>query len=77
MGKSSSFPSREIVDRIHTTYPVGCRVELEAMNDPYGELKSGSRGTVSFIDSTGTIFVDWDCGSMLGVVYGVDRVRKL
>ena len=26
---------------------------------------------------TGTVFVDWDCGSGLGVVYGEDYIRKL
>jgi hypothetical protein len=52
-------------------------VELISMDDPYTKLRPGARGTVSFVDSTGTIFVDWDCGSSLGIVYGVDQVRKV
>lgn len=47
------------------------------MADPYSRLKPGDRGTVSHVDDTGTVFVDWDCGSGLGVVYGEDRIRIL
>ena len=47
------------------------------MNDPYTKLKPGDRGTVSMVDDTGTIFVNWDCGSSLGVVYGEDHIRKI
>ena len=47
------------------------------MNDPYTRLKSGDRGTVSFVDDIGTIFVNWDCGSGLGVAYGEDIIRRI
>jgi hypothetical protein len=47
------------------------------MDDPHSELRPGACGRVGFIDDTGTIFVDWDCGSGLGVVYGVDRIERL
>lgn len=47
------------------------------MEDPHTRLKPGDRGTVSFIDDTGTVFVDWDSGSRLGVVFGEDEIRKL
>jgi len=43
------------------------------MNDPYNlDLKAGATGTVMHVDDIGTIHVAWDCGSTLGVVYGVD-----
>lgn len=73
----NKFPSMEIVERLRKQYPSGTRVELVCMNDPYSKLKPGDRGTVDFIDDTGTIFFCWDCGSTLGVVYGGDAVRKL
>jgi len=47
------------------------------MNDPYSKLKPGDRGTVSFVDDTGTIFCSWDNGSRLGAVYGEDVLKKL
>lgn len=33
--------------------------------------------TVTGIDSTGSIMVDWDNSSGLNVLYGIDRVRKV
>ena len=72
-----AFPSRAVVERLREQYPRGTRVELISMNDPYTKLKSGDRGTVSFVDDFGTVFVNWDCGSGLGVVYGEDRIRKI
>ena len=73
----NNFPSHETVERIRKRYPVGCRVELVYMNDPYTKLKPGDRGTVTMVDSIGTIFVNWDCGSGLGIVYGEDSCRIL
>ena len=63
--------------RVRQMYPAGCRVELISMDDPYSRLKPGDQGTVEMVDDTGTVFVRWDNGSGLGVVYGVDRIRKL
>ena len=37
----------------------------------------GTYGTVTGIDDTGSILVDWDNGSGLNVLYGIDRVRKV
>ena len=58
-------------------YPIGTRVELVSMNDPFTKLMPGEQGTVQFIDDIGTVFVNWDCGSGLGVAYGEDVIRKI
>lgn len=71
------FPRREIVDRIKAEYPAGTRVELVSMNDPYTKILEGTKGTVRCVDDTGTIFVNWDTGSGLGIVYGEDSCRKV
>jgi hypothetical protein len=51
----------------------GDRIRLEYTSDEYTSLKPGDEGVVKFIDSTGTIHVHWDSGSMLGLVPGEDR----
>ena len=73
------FPNKTIVQRIRLKYPKGSRVELVRRGepDPYSSLKPGDRGTVSVVDDTGTVFVNWDNGSGLGVVYGVDEIKRL
>ena len=40
-----SFPSREQVASIRKNYPLGTRVMLNNMNDPYSPVESGTRGT--------------------------------
>ena len=67
----NNFPSKDIVEHIKKQYPIGCRVRLVRMND-IGAPPIGTKGSVEFIDDTGTIFCLWDNGSRLGVVYGED-----
>lgn len=74
---NNSFPNKATVEGIRAAYPVGCRVELISMDDPYVALTPGEQGTVRCVDDTGTVFVRWDCGSGLGIVYGVDQIKKL
>ncbi len=68
MRNSSGFPDKSTVDRIRARYPTGCRVELISMDDSHTKLLPGEKGTVSIIDSTGTVFVNWDCGSVLTLI---------
>lgn len=70
--------SKEALQSLRDRYPRGTRVELVSMDDPYNtKLTPGCRGTVVSVDSIGTIHVSWDCGSSLGVAYGVDQCRKV
>lgn len=70
--------SKETLERLRKDYPIGARVELLCMDDPYNKkLHPGSRGTVRFVDDMGTIHVRWDCGSSLGVIYGEDSCRVI
>ena len=65
--------THEKLINLRNRYPKGCRVKLIRMDDPYCQkLKPGMMGTVMSVDDIGTIHVAWDCGSTLGVVYGVD-----
>ena len=57
---------------------IGSRVRLIHTNDKYTTLKPGDLGTVSFIDDTGTVFVNWDNGSSLGMIETAgDRFEKI
>lgn len=66
------------LEQLRKEYPIGTRVELIHMDDPYNKkLVPGCKGTVRWVDDWGTIHVNWDCGSGLGVVYGEDSCRKV
>lgn len=64
------------VELLRERFPVGCRVELLEMDDPQAP-PVGTLGTVIGVDAVGTIHVDWDNGSGLGLAYGVDNCRKV
>lgn len=66
-----------IIRGLKEKYPVGCRVELISMNDPYRHLEPGTQGTVIAVDDIGTIHVDWDNGSSLGIAYGEDSCKRV
>ena len=72
-----NFPSKNTIEKLREMYPIGTRVELVSMNDPFTKLMPGEQGTVQFVDDIGTGFVNWDCGSGLGVAYGEDVIRKI
>lgn len=67
----------EALKALREQYPVGTRVRLIHMDDPYSKLVPGDEGFISAIDDVGTIFVNWLNNSSLGVVFGVDEVRKI
>lgn len=64
--------SKEKLDFIKNKYPIGTRVKLDYMDDPYA-VPSGTLGTVNYVDDAGQIGVSWDNGRTLSLVYGVDR----
>jgi hypothetical protein len=67
----------KIIKQLRSVYTHGTRVVLVKMNDPYTKLEPGARGTVIGVDDIGTIHVNWDSGSSLGVAYGEDSCRKI
>ncbi len=67
--------SKAALEARREKFKPGARVELVSMSDPYTTLKPGDRGTVEFVDDTGTVFCKWDNGSGLGAVYGADEIR--
>lgn len=70
------YPSRKEINNLRRKYYEGLRVKLIEMNDTQAP-KVGTNGTVIGVDDIGSILIDWDDGSTLSVVYGVDRVEIL
>lgn len=68
--------NRKRLEVLRAQYPTGCTVVLVSMDDRNSPPK-GTKGEVMHVDDTGTIHVIWQTGSTLGVVPGIDMVRKL
>lgn len=68
---------RRFAQRMKNNYPVGTRLELISMNDPYSPVEPGTRGTVAYVDDIGSIGMKWDNGRSLSLIPGEDSFRKL
>ena len=67
----------EVLARIREQYPVGCKVELLRMDDPYRKMQPGLIGTVTHVDDAGSIHVSWSNGSSLACLWGIDSLRRI
>jgi hypothetical protein len=47
----------------------GRRIKLLNCTDAHTKLERGALGTVALVDSVGTVHVNWDNGSQLGLVW--------
>lgn len=59
---------------------VGDRVELISINDTWTRLKKGAKGTVVKIEQETTetlIWVDWDNGEHLALLYPIDKFKTI
>lgn len=70
------IPKREVIEMLRKSYQVGTRIELVTMDD-FQAPPIGTKGTVRGVDDMGNILVNWDNGSSLNVVYGIDAIRKI
>ena len=71
-----NFPDRKTVDYLRQQFPVGCRIVLDCMDDPYVSIPPGTQGPCRGVDDAGSILCSWDCGSSLSVVYKADRAHR-
>lgn len=67
----------DVLDRLRAQYPEGTRVELIEMYDPYRKMPQGLKGTVQMVDDAGGIHIQWDNGSTLAAIYGIDKIRAI
>ena len=72
-----NFPNRETVEGLRRTYPAGCRIVLDEMDDPYTKIPVGTQATCKGVDDAGSILCAWDTGSGLSIAFGADRCHKI
>lgn len=68
--------SKSILNHLRKEYPHGTRVKLVRMDD-FQAPSVGTLGTVVEVDDMGNLQMNWDNGSCLAVIYGVDGVEKV
>ena len=69
--------SRGRIEFYKEHYPRGTRVQIDSMDDDPNPVPNGTKGTVSFVDDIGTVFVNFDNGRSLGICPEVDSFHKI
>lgn len=65
-----------ILNGLKKKYLPGTKVKLLCMDDPQAP-PFGTKGIVRCVDAIGTIHVDWENGSTLGVAFGKDKCIRI
>ena len=58
-------------------YPKGTRVEVISMENDPRPIEPGTKGTVEFVDSIGTVHCTFDNGRKLGLIPGEDSFKRI
>lgn len=75
VGKVKDFVACADPADLRALLPSGTKVEMLHSADFYNPPSQGTRGVVDYIDDADTVHVNWETGSTLGVVPGVDKIR--
>lgn len=60
------------IERIKKQYPVGTVVKCINMEDDHA-VPPGTNGVVQYVDDIGQLHVNWENGSTLALIIGVDE----
>lgn len=66
----------EHVKKIKELYPAGAKIRLIKMHDKQAPPK-GTVGRIRLVDDIGTVHVNWETGSSLGLIPEVDEFEVI
>ena len=69
--------NREMLAFLRKQYPVGTRIRLDSMQDPYAPVEAGTTGKLDYINDAGQFHMKWDNGRTLALIPGVDSFTVL
>ena len=69
--------TKEEIKYIREKYVAGTKIELVKMYDLINPVPQGTTGIVQYVDDIGTVHVNWENGSTLGLSVGIDEFKIL
>lgn len=69
--------TQEEINQIKEKYVAGTKIELIKMYDYINAVPTGIKGKVDHVDDLGTIHVNWENGSTLGLIVGKDEFKVI
>lgn len=67
----------EELKKIKEQYPIGTKIRLDKDMDDSYPVKAGTIGEIDYIDDAGQIHMNWETGSSLALIIGVDTFTVL
>lgn len=58
-------------------YPYGCYVMYLGSDKKHKFLVPGLKGIVRYVDDEANVYVDWENGMRLGLIYGQDYWKRI
>jgi len=69
--------TQEEIKYIREKYVAGTKIELIKMYDLLAPVPTGTLRIVQYVDDIGTVHVNWETGSTLGLTVGIDEFKVL
>lgn len=70
--------SQKLVEEIKLKYKPGMKLRLlKEMANEKNSIPVGEIGTIDFVDDVGTIHINWECGSSLGLIVNDDKFEEV
>ena len=71
-----NIPNQRQREELQETYE-GKRIKLLDMPHDHAPVPPGTEGTCTGVDGIGNLLMQWDNGSTLSLIYGIDKFQVI
>lgn len=71
------LPGREVTEALKKEYPVGCRIVIHHVSDPFIYIPPETKATVHGVDAGGLVHVSCDEGTSVKLIHKADQFERI